>query len=348
MSGAGGSIRVLAPDRKLGLGLLLECLLHPSFPKEAFARAKERLLGEIEDTQTQPDERARLVFRAAVYANHPLGRPRLGTVETVKPLTAEDCAAFHKKAFVPNRTTLAVVGDFDSNEIIELVKARTQDWEKGPPAPEMPPVALPEKFTETILTMPDAAQLHFFLGHAGIRRDNPDYYKLLVMDHVLGTGPGFTDRLSSRLRDREGLAYTVTAAITPSAGREPGTFTAYIGTDNENFARVKKEFLEELNRIRNEPPTAQEVRDAKTYLLGNLLLQFTTDAGIAEQLLMVERNHLGFNYLDDYRKAVAAVTPQDVQAVARKYLDPARMVLVAAGAVDAGGRPIHKAPPPRR
>ena len=84
-------------------------------------------------------------------------------------------------------------------------------------------MARPEKFAQTVLTMPQAAQLQMFLGHVGIRRDDPDYYKLLVMDHVLGTGPGFTDRLSSRLRDREGLAYSVSAAITgvggPGAGR---------------------------------------------------------------------------------------------------------------------------------
>jgi zinc protease len=348
LSSGGGGVRVLAPDRKLGLGLLLECLMSPSFPKEAFARDKERQLGEIEDAQTQPETRARQAYLAAVYGSHPLGRPRLGTVETVKPLTAEDCAAFHKEVFTPNHTTLAVVGDFDSEEIIDLVKAQTRDWKKGPPAPEAPKVSRPEKFSQKILTMPGAAQLHFFLGHAGIRRDNPDYYKLLVMDYVLGTGPGFTDRLSSRLRDREGLAYTVTATVTPSADRQEGTFTAYIGTDNDNFARVKKEFLEELNRIRDEKPTDQEVSDAKTYLLGNLLSKFTNGADIAGQLLMIERNHLGFDYLDDYRKAVAAVTPADVQAAARKYLDPARMVLVAAGAIDGNGQPLLKAPAPKR
>jgi zinc protease len=347
LGSGGGGVRVLAPDRKLGLGLLLECLMSPSFPKEAFARNKERLLGEIEEARTQPEQRARQAFLAAVYGSHPLGRPRLGTTRIVKPLTAEDCAAFHKEVFAPNHVALAVAGDFDSEEIVELVKAQTRDWKKGPPPPETPGVALPDKFTQKIITMPDAAQLHFFLGHAGIRRDNPDYYKLLVLDHVLGTGPGFTDRLSARLRDREGLAYTVTAAIAPSADRQPGAFTAYIGTDNDNFARVKKEFLEELNRIRDEQPSEQEVNDAKTYLLGNLLLQFTTDAGIAGRLLLIERNHLGFDYLDDYRKGVSAVTPADVQAVARKYLDPARMVLVAAGAIDADGKPIRKAPPRR-
>jgi zinc protease len=347
-SSGGGGVRVLAPDRKLGLGLLLECLMSPSFPREAFERKKKQLLGEIEEARTKPELRAHQAFLAAVYGSHPLGRPRTGTAKTVEPLTAEDCAAFHKEVFAPNRTTLAVAGDFDSEEIIDLVKAQTKDWKKEPPAPEPPAVAFPDHFTQKIVTMPQAAQLHFFLGHVGIRRDNPDYYKLLVMDHVLGTGPGFTDRLSGRLRDREGLAYTVTAAITPSAGRQPGTFTAYIGTDNDNFARVKKEFLEELNRIRDEKPTDQEVADAKTYLLGNLLLQFTTDAGIAGQLLKIDSNHLGFDYLDDYRKAVSAVTPQDVQAVARKYLDPARMVLVAAGAIDGTGKPLGKAPPPRR
>jgi zinc protease len=165
---------------------------------------------------------------------------------------------------------------------------------------------------------------------------------------VLGTGPGFTDRLSSRLRDREGLAYTVSANITNSAGTQPGLFTCYIGTDKENFARVKREFLEELNRIRDKPPAAREVNDAKAYLLGSLLLQFTTDSGIAGQLLDVERYHLGFDYLEKYRAAVAAVTPADVQAVARKYIDPRRMVLVAAGPVDAQGKPLPTLAPPKR
>src|SRR5262249_32719789 len=153
-----------------------------------------------------------------------------------------------------------------------------------------------------IVSMPEAAQLHFYMGHVGVRRNNPDYYKLLVMDYVLGTGPGFTDRLSARLRDREGLAYTVTANITDSAGDEPGLFTCYIGTEPKNFAKVKGMFLEELERIRKEKPEADEVEDAKKYLLGSLPFKFTSNDRIAGQLLNVERHGLGFGYLDDYRK----------------------------------------------
>src|SRR5213078_4249323 len=152
-----------------------------------------------------------------------------------------------------------------------------------------PAVTPPEKFQEKIVTMPEAAQLHFYMGHIGIRRDNPDYFKLLVMDHVLGTGPGFTDRLSSRLRDREGLAYTVTANISDSASEEPGLFTCYIGTDPKNFARVKAMFLEELKRIREERPDAEEVEDARKYLLGRLPFEFITNERVGQQLLAIER-----------------------------------------------------------
>ena len=110
---------------------------------------------------------------------------------------------------------------------------------------------------------------------------------------------------------------------------------------------MKKEFLEELNRIRDEAPKPEEVEDAKTYLVGNQAMHFTTSADVAGQLLNVERYHLGVDYLSDYRKAVQAVTPEDVQAVAKKYLDPEHMVLVAAGGVDAKGKPLGKLPPPK-
>src|SRR5262249_15489528 len=160
-----------------------------------------------------------------------------------------------------------------------------------------------EKFTEKVISMPDAAQLHFFMGHAGIRRSNPDYYKLLVMDYILGTGPGFTSRLSA-LRDREGLAYTVEAVITSSAGLEPGQFTAYIGTDTENFTRVKKRFLEELNRFRKEKVGEKELADAKSYLQGSYQLGYGTNGGIAGQLLDIELYGLGLDQPAKFNKAV--------------------------------------------
>jgi zinc protease len=340
LSSAGGTVKVLSPNRSLGLGLLLECLTQPAFAKDSFQREQAQLLSSLRDQETQPEVVAARAFEAAVYGKHPRGRSPVGTVKTVEALKPADCAAFHAKVFSPTNTTLAIVGDFDSKMVTDEVTKLTADWKKSAlETPEYPQVNKPKAFTQKIIPMPESAQLHFYMGHVGVRRDNPDYYKLLVMDYVLGVGPGFTDRLSARLRDREGLAYTVTGAITRSADLEPGAFTCYIGTDNDNFELVKKEFLEELNRIRDEAPKPAEVEDAKTYLVGNQAMHFNTSAEVAGQILYVERYHLGADYLSDYRKAVMAVTPEDVQAVAKKYLDPKHMVLVAAGAVDVQGKP---------
>jgi len=342
------SVKVLSPDRKLGLSLLFECLTDPTFPKEAFQRSQQQLLSEIADLETQPDERASQLYNSLIYGKHPYGRPSLGNPKIIEKLTPEDCKALHRKLCVPNNAIMSVVGDFDSKQVIDEITQLTANWKKGEPGkPQPPAVGFPQKFAEQIISMPEAAQMHFYLGHPGIKRDNPDYYKLLVMDYVLGTGPGFTDRLSSRLRDREGLAYTVSANITSSAGEEPGDFTCYIGTQPQNFQKVRAIFLEELNRIRDEKPKEQEVEDAKKYLLGSLPFRFTTNDRISGQLLALERYNLGFNYLEEFKKGVAAVTPEDVQAVAKKYIDPKRMILVAAGAVDKEGRPILKLNPPK-
>jgi zinc protease len=338
---SGGSVRVLAPDRELGLGLLLECVTQPAFPKKAFAQKRAALLAAIAEAETQPDEVAQQRFRALAYGKHPFGRPAMGTKKTVAALTPADCADFHKKVFVPNNAILAVVGDFDSEAVIAQVKKSTAGWKKAPLArPKPPEPKKPKGLTQVIISMPEAAQLHIYAGHVGVRRKNPDYYKLLVMDYILGTGEGFTDRLSSRVRDREGLAYTVSANITSEAGTEPGLFTCYVGTDKENFAKVKAIILEELKRIRDTKPTARELADVKAFLTGSRLLAFTTNGGVAEQLLAIERYGLGRNYVEEFRKGVEAVSAADVQAAARKYLDPERLIVVAAGPVDKEGKPL--------
>jgi len=339
---SGGSVQVLTPDRALGLDVLFDCLLHPNFPKDALERKRDQTISALIDAEQRADVRAMRAFQELVYGpKHPLARPTLGLRPIVEKLTADDCRAFHDERYLPNNTVVAVVGDFVPDEVIADITRLTRDWKqtKIPPL-DLPPVKPLEKFTQKIISMPESAQLYIDLGHAGILRMDPDYYKLLVMDYVLGTGAGFTDRLSSTLRDRQGLAYSVSATITANAGEVVGTFAGSIGTFPDKFAAVKDGFLREINRIRDEPPTPQEVQDAKTYLLGSLPFRFTTSAGIAEQLLQVERFNLGFDYLDTFRKAVSAVTPPEVQAVARKHLQPEKMALVAAGPVTPDGKPL--------
>jgi zinc protease len=339
---SGASVQVLTPDRSLGLDLLFDCLTHPNFPKDAFERKRAQTLSAIIDAEQRAEVRAQRAFQEMIYpTGHPLGRMSMGLRDTVSKLTPDDLRKFHASRFVPNSTVVAVVGDFNTSELVAEVTRLTKDWKAAePPKLALPALAKSDTYAQKITTIPEAQQLYLYLGHAGIRRENPDYFKLLVMDYVLGTGPGFTDRLSSNLRDRQGLAYTVYATITGSAGEETGAFTCYISTFKDKFAQVKEGFLKELTRIRAEPPTSEEVEDAKKYLIGSIPFRFTTCASVAEQLLMIERFHLGFDYLDKYKASVAAVTPADVLAMAKKYLDPEHMALSAAGPVTADGKPI--------
>jgi zinc protease len=342
LSSSGGAMKVLTPDTDLGLGLLFECITTPTFPNDALERMREQQLSSIADAETQPRPRAGRLFASTVYGDHPLGRPALGTKEIVAKLTAADCKAFHQATFAPNFATMAIVGDFKIDEMTKKIETLTKDWKKSDAA--APKITAPPKpvASEKIVSDPNAAQVHVYIGQLGITRDNPDYHKLLVMDNVLGTGPGFTDRLSSNLRDRLGLAYTVNATIASSAGKQPGTFTGFVGTFPDTFLDVKFGFFKEVNKLRNELPTKQEVDDAKKYLLGSLPFRFTTLSAVAGELIAAERYGLGFDFLEKFRKEVDAVTPADVQAMAKKHLNPETFTLVAVGAIDKDGKPLAK------
>ncbi len=336
----GGSVKVLTPDTDTGLGLLFGSVIKPSFPKDAIERRRAQLLSTIADVETQPQNRARQELSAAVYGDHPYGRSEYGKAAVVEKLTAADLTAFHQSAFVPSACVVVVVGDFDTAEMTARLDKLTADW-VGKDTPLK--VAAPPKeaaVRERIIPDPTAAQTHVYIGHLGVTRDHPDYHALLVLDNVLGVGSGFTDRLSATLRDRQGLAYTVTASIASSAGEQPGLFVGYIGTFADKFTWVRDGFVKEVARIRDEKATEQEVDDAKRYLLGSLPFTLATNEGIAGQLLTVERFGLGFNYLEKYKKAIEGVTVEEVQRVAKKHLDPKRLTVVAVGPIGTDGKPL--------
>ncbi len=342
VGGSGGTVKMLADDTELGVELLFDCLMNAEFPKDALESKREQLLAALAEDDNKPEERAERAFKAAVYGKHPFGRPTADK-KVIQTVTRKELRQFHKKVFVPNNTVVAIVGDFDGEKILAQVKKHTENWKAGKlPKIDLPAPPAAEKFMQTIISDPAAAQLHVYIGQLGVKRTDPDFYKLLVMDNVLGTGPGFTDRLSANLRDRQGLAYTVRATITTNAGDEPGTFTGYIGTFPDKFADVKAGFLKEVKKLREELPPKEEVDDAKKYLTGSIAFNLTTCDQAASLLHTIDRYKLGADYLEDYRKAVSAVTPEDVRAAATKYINPEKLTLIAVGAVDAEGKALKK------
>jgi zinc protease len=174
-------------------------------------------------------------------------------------------------------------------------------------------------------------QVHLYLGHPGITRKHPDFYRLLVMDHVLGTGPGFTDRISKKLRDEMGLCYAVSASIAGSAGREPGYFACYIGASPDQEERALAALLAEIRAMRKTPPTDEEIQTVRDYLSGSFVLGLERNSSLAAFLIRVERFELGFEYIERYPEIIRSVTPEEARAAAEQHLDPDHYVLVSAG-----------------
>jgi zinc protease len=271
-------------------------------------------------------------FRQEVYGSHPFGRPIRGTLRSVARFGPKDLRRFHRRWFRPTGGYIAAAGPEPPEQTLDMLAKIFSGLDDKPVEHQRPqPPAMSEKVRDIHLPM-KREQVHVYLGHPGVRRQNPDFYSLLVMDHILGTGPGFTSRISKRLRDEDGLCYSVHASITSSAGEEPGCFTAYIGTSAEHRQKATRGFLQEIDRIRQEHVAAEELRDVQEYLTGSFVFALERNANLARYAIRAKRFGLGFDYVHRYPELIRSVTIEDVQTVAQRYLHPDRVVIVSAGA----------------
>ena len=317
---------------KLLLELIAECLTEPTYPKRKVDRQRARLVHRLRVQEDDARLQAARVFRKLVYGDHWLGRPEKGTATSVASLERRHLAAFHRKNWVGARAVIAVCGDVDGAKVRRFLDRCLGDWSRGrdldPPVLDFPAAA-----HRVGAFQAKRQQVHLFLGHLGIRRSDPDYVALAVMDHVLGTGPGFTDRVSKRLRDVEGLAYTVSANIHSSAGTHPGLFSAYIGTSPEKIRQALRGFVEEIRRIREEPIGADELELVHSYLTGSFVLGFERASRRAQYLVYAHRQGLPEDHLEHLPAQFQAVSVNDVQRVAQRHLDPDALCLAGGGPV---------------
>lgn len=328
----GGIVMCPAVAHKEATGLLHEMVLEPEFPGREVRRVQAEVLTEIKADEDDPRAVAARRFRKEIYGDHPLGRPTQGTLKSVARLKPKDLRAYHDQWFRPAGGYVAASGPDEPEKTLDRLEKAFGGFRKKAARHKTPPdVDLAAAGRDAHLPMP-REQVHVFLGHLGIRRTHPDFYVLSVMDHVLGTGPGFTSRCSRKLRDEQGLCYAVSAGITASAGEEPGTFTAYIGTSPEHRQRAIDGFLEEIRRIRSEPVTAQELQDVKDYLTGSFVFGLERNSNLAAYAIRARRFGLGFDFIQRYPDMVRAITAEQVRDAAERHLHPDRLVVISAGA----------------
>lgn len=328
----GGLVMCPASSQKGALELLRELVLEPAFPGREVRRVGAEIATEIRAEEDDPRAVAARRFRKEVYGDHPLGRPPHGTLRSLAKLKPKDLRSYHDTWFRPAGGFVAAAGPEDPQKTLDaLAKAFGRFRGKASKHAKTTDVDLPPSSRDAHIPMA-REQVHVYLGHVGIRRTHPDFYVLSVMDHVLGTGPGFTSRVSKKLRDEQGLCYAVSAGITPTAGEEPGMFTAYIGTSPEHRQKAIDGFLAEIHRIRTEPVTAAELQDVKDYLTGSFVFGLERNSNLAAYAIRARRFGLGFDFIQRYPDIVRSITAEQVREAAERHLHPDRLAVISAGA----------------
>ena len=328
----GGVVMCPATSSKEATALLREMVVEPEFPGREVRRVQGEVLTEIKAEDDDPRAVAGRRFRQEIYGQHPLGRQHQGSMRSVSKLKPKDLREFHDAWFRPAGGYVAAAGPEEPERTLDrLEQAFGKFRGKAPKHPPMPALDLAPSGRDAHVPMA-REQVHIYLGHLGIRRTHPDFYVLTVMDHILGTGPGFTSRCSRKLRDEQGLCYAVSAGITASAGEEPGTFTAYIGTSPEHRQKAIDGFLDEIRRIRSEVPQAQELQDVKDYLTGSFVFALERNSNLAAYAIRARRFELGFDFVQRYPDLVRAVTAEHVREAAERHLHPDRLAVISAGA----------------
>jgi zinc protease len=322
------SLTVLKKDLHVGLSLMTDVALRPSFPAAEVERVRRETLSAIQAAKDNPEAVAEKSFAPLVFGQHPYGRPVEGLEATVSTLTREEAVAFHRTYYRPNNAVLVLVGDLTRKEARRIARTAFGAWEKKAIPPVTVPAIAPVRERRVSLIEKDLTQATVVLGHVGIARSDPDFYAVTVMNYVLGGG-SFSSRLMARIRDDEGLVYGISSGY--DAKQYPGAFSVGLQTKTESVPVAIREVIEEIAKIRAEGVTEAELEAAKNYLAGSFPLRYETNSRLASLLGMVEVYGLGLTYFEDYPRKIRAVALDDVRRVATARLDPERYVLVVVG-----------------
>lgn len=322
------SLSVLSKDTDLGLEIFADVLMHPRFDQARFELAKARMLDGIRRENDSPTGAAERELSKLIYEGSPYGRTP--TLETVGSITREDVIAFYKKHFAPQNIMIGVTGEFDENEIIARLEKLFAGW--APPeavTPERPDL-VPEEFDGGVwVADKKIPQSVIRMGHLTGLKTDPDYHTLRVMDDILG-GSGFTSRLVQSVRTDRGLAYSVWAYS--MAGRwQRGEFMAGAETKAASTAQVIELILAEIERIREEPVSQDELDGAKKAIVNRFIFIFDRPLNILKQRMIVDYYGYPDDYLETYRDKVMAVTAGDVLDVAKRRLNPEGLKIVVIG-----------------
>ncbi|MCK5010879.1 MAG: insulinase family protein [Deltaproteobacteria bacterium] len=323
------SLSVLKKDMDLGLKIFADVLMYPVFAEDKVDLARKKKEEEIRRRNDNPQSIAFREFKKAVFFKNPRGR--ISTFKTIAKIKREDMVAFHRNYFHPNNIILGVSGDFKRAEII----TRIEELFKGWPSKKITfiSVAPPEKLKEESINYAykDLPQSTIVMGHLAISKTHPDYYPFKVLNFILGGG-GFNSRLTSEIRSNRGLAYSSGSFY--RAEVDYGLFGAYCFTKSASTVECINVMMEIIDNVKREGISQQELEWAKSSIINNFIFEFTSSAQIVGRRAVIAYDKLPKEFMETYRERIAAVTVDDVNTVAEKYLHLDRAVLMVVGNSD--------------
>ena len=322
------SVDVLSRNFVEAFAILGEVDRRPMLPASSLERVRSERLMELLQQRDEPASIAAKRFSSLIYGRGAYGNTIIGNPETVERLSIDDVRRYYAAHFVPNNSSLVIAGDVDAAAAIAAAERLFGDWQKAeiPPRPEV----APQQFSESriyLIDRPTAVQSEIRVGHIGVARTTEDYFALSVMNAVLGGV--FNSRINLNLRERHGYTYGARSLF--AFRRQPGPFVVSAPVRNEVTRESVSEVLAELRRIRSGDIEEIELRDTKNYLMGVFPATVQSASDVAGRLLDMELYDLPHDYFDRYRENIAAVSKDDVERVARRYIDPERAVIVIVG-----------------
>jgi zinc protease len=323
----GGALRVLSANRDDGFELLRLALSEPRFDPEMLEQRRAQMVAALNQAKQRPGSVAARTLMEAEFAGHPYANNPDGTVEDVKGLTVADLRARAAALLMRTRLVIAAVGDIDETELARQLDRTFGGLPIGAPQPALPDWR-PPTANRTIVVERPMPQSTALLGLPSLTRDDPDWYALLVLNHVLG-GSGQQSRLFNEVREKRGLAYSAASSV--RAYRKAGLLVISTASANERIAQSLDVIRAELSRLGEQGPTEEEFTNAKTYLAGVLALSLDSSAAIASLLHSMQIDGLAPNHLEKRDALIAAVTIDDVRRLARRLLDQNRMITVVVG-----------------
>ncbi len=322
------SADVLERNAGAAMEILADVTARATLPSDGLERVRAERLNEILQQRNEPAAIAGKRFSNLLYGTGTYGNSISGNAESVARITIDDVRKFYGQHFVPNNSAVVVTGDITPEGAIELVTQTLGEWQRGedPPRPMIQPRPI-DASRVYVVDRPQAVQSEIRVGHLGVARSTEDYFPLSVMNAIFGGV--FNSRINLNLRERHGYTYGARSQF--AFRRHAGPFVVAAPVRNEVTLQSVSEVLNELRRIRTGDLQDRELDDVKSYLIGVFPASVQTASDVSSRLVDMELYGLPEDYFDHYRDNIANVTSEDIERVAKKYLDPDRVLIVIVG-----------------